>query len=243
MLEKGKEKLLEQGVKIPDSYMSMGSLNALPKDAFPDGSIYLGVCSLVLDCTSAGKEREDAIRGMSDSIQKDGHIIITIPESELDSKIFHKMLAGFADFGLTDEHSVSGFVKGKNESGTIIGLWLYVLKKTGVPKQEIDVDKLTFKFEREQNTRRVREERRVQNASRNRAQKAPTVAEYVVCKPDNGLSENWVEKGHLDELVGDSLLSYLRGLSLSQLSKLGYAKEYRVRDGREELRIVPLTQR
>lgn len=236
MLQRGRAKLEERGISIPDDYIKIGSLSDMPKDTFADNSMSIGVSSLALDCTAPGEERVKAIREMQRSLVPDGRLIITIPAAELGPTEYKSFVEGFAQLGLEVDTSLSGFVKGESSEKVVFNTWLFVAKKAGQVSENIDSKKFTFLFEKKQSTRTKKREDYLLKSASQRAKETPIVDRFVLCEPTPGnSSDTWPEKGSLKELTESSVMRHLLDLSDEELNKWGYRRDMRVRDGRQEI--------
>ncbi|MBI4096891.1 MAG: methyltransferase domain-containing protein [Candidatus Levybacteria bacterium] len=239
MLREGKKKLVDQDIAIPDEWLVAGSITELPKDVFPDESIDIGVCSLALDCTAPGEEREQAVKEMRRSLKPGGHLILTLPEGVLTSEDFAQFRQELEAIGFQDNLGLSGYVRGHTGNATVFHTWLFVLQKIDSQEYSVDSQKLLFAFEKQQGGKKRSKERQLQKRARDRAQKMPTVERLIVCVPEaRQTSNHWVEKGELHELVGNSLRRELMDLSEDELATYGFERDIYVRGGKQGIRLT-----
>jgi SNF2 family DNA or RNA helicase/ubiquinone/menaquinone biosynthesis C-methylase UbiE len=237
MLSEGVKKMKEKGIEMPEGYVKVGSLVEMPKDVFADNGIDIGVCALALDCTAPGEERVSAIKEMHRSLVPGGRLIVTIPSAELGSKEYFSFVEGFDSLGLKLDSSLSGFVKGKASDKTVFSSWVFVLEKTQPTEGEIDPNKFKFLFEKRQSTRSKKKEKSLVTAAAHRLKTSKAqVNNFILCEPSTKASSDaWLEKGELGELNSNSVMRYLLDLPDNELTKLGYVRGTRVKDGKQEV--------
>ncbi len=238
MLEEGKRKLEEIGIQVPAERLIVGDLEEIPEEIFPKDSISLGVCSLALDCTSPGESRVRAVERMASSIEEGGYLIITVPQMEIDAEDCQKFMQEFTNLGFSNDFSLSGLVKGKNNQRTVFNCWLFVLKKTHEPVS-INPDNLLFSFEKSKSSRSRKVESKIQSIIKYRSERTPEAESFVICQPvKSKSSDKWPEVGELNDLTTDSLTRYILDLSDGALSYYGYKKAVVFRNGKQEISLT-----
>lgn len=238
LLQTGKKKLEDMGISMSDNLLDAGDFTSMSKETFPDDYFDIGVCSLALDCTPAGEERIKALRRMYQAVKKGGHLIFTIPQSEMDAGDYQAFLNGFKNLGLTDDLSLSGLVKGKTNGAVVFQAWMFVLRKTG-ELAEVDPDNFRFAFEKAKSTKVRRQENKTRGMINYRSDKSPGVENFYICEPLPARAPGrWVEKGELHDLTTDSLTRYVLDLNEGTLATYGYKKEISNRDGKQEIRLT-----
>lgn len=236
MLNEGLKRLKELGVDMPDEYAKVASITDLPKDVFADDCMDIGVCSLSIDCVSPIEERLKALKEIQRVISPGGYIVLTVPEAEMSSVEFNNFRLGMDRLGFRDDRAMSGFIKGFSDDVGVFNCWLLVMRKDEVSRGVVSPELFRLSFEKARSTRVIKEEKKVRNMIRQRAEKMTEVDTFKIYLPLKGKGiDKWPERGDLENLLGytpkNQVLAYLE----EELNDLGLKREIVVERGVERV--------
>lgn len=142
-------KHFDQSFAHPNSRNIVSSFHNL-EDKLMSESFDLAVMSLSLDYTlnnyKKGEitEREKSLREANRILRNGGYLILTLPDSEVDSEVSRKMQKGMTELGFEMVSGLSGLVRSANDSAdfqTYVGIY----KKTAEPSKNSVAENLEFK--------------------------------------------------------------------------------------------------
>lgn len=143
------DKHFNQNFAHPDCKNIVSSFHDLKKE-LSDGSFDLAVMSLSLDYTSnfskktEKSEREKSVMEANRILRKNGYLIVTLPDSEVDSEVSLRMQRGMNELGFEMLPEMSGLVRSGTNAADF-QVYLGVYKKTGGPSGKSVSDNLEFK--------------------------------------------------------------------------------------------------